>query len=137
MHNVDIPAEPPPRPGSERSFGFVFAVVFLIIGMWPLMAGDPPRPPLLAAAAAMLSIALIVPSWLFFPNKAWFAIAMILHRMTSPLILGVIYAVCIAPLGVIGRLIGHDPLRLRRESEAASYWIAYDDAHRGSMRDQF
>ena len=52
------------RGSSERSFGFVFAAMFAIAGVWPLRAGGEVRPPMLGAATVLLAVALVRPGWL-------------------------------------------------------------------------
>ncbi len=109
---------------SDRSFGFVFAVVFVLIGLWPLMHGREPRWWAFAIGAAFAAIAVALPRLLGPLNVLWTRFGLLLGRIVSPIALGVLFYLVIAPLGLFIRLAGKDPLRLKRDLEATSYWIA-------------
>lgn len=109
--------------GSERAFGIVFCVVLAIIGLWPLLGGDMPRWWWLAIAAVFLVLALIRPAVLKPLNEVWHRFGMLLHRIVSPLVLGLLFFLTVTPTGLVMRLTGKDPLRLKLQPEAESYWI--------------
>ncbi len=109
--------------GSDRSFGIVFAVVFGIIAAWPLLYGDSIRLWATAVALAFLAVALIVPGWLRPLNKVWFRFGLLLHRIVSPIILGLIFFITITPIALLMKLFGKIPLPLQFDKEATSYWI--------------
>ncbi|MCR6629377.1 MAG: SxtJ family membrane protein [Magnetospirillum sp.] len=109
--------------GSDRSFGFVFTAVFAIIGLVPLWNGGEVRPWALLASALVLIAAVAMPRVLHRPNVLWSKFGMLLHRVMSPLILSAMFFVIITPLGLLMRASGKDPLRLRRQRDAESYWI--------------
>lgn len=125
--------------GSNRAFGIVFAVVFAAIGLWPLPGGDPPRGWALAAAAALLAVALARAAWLAPFNRVWFRFGLLLQRVVHPVVLAVIYFGVVTPTGLVLRALGNDPLRRRREPDAATYWIRRDPPgpERESMTRQF
>lgn len=110
-------------PSSERSFGIVFAVVFLLVGSWPLLAGELPRWWAVAIAGAFLFAGLFLPRILSPLNVAWLRFGLLLHRITSPLILAMLFYLTVLPTGLIMRALGKDPLRLRFDRSARSYWI--------------
>lgn len=115
--------EQPVARGSDRAFGFVFAVVFAIvvaIGWWQ---SRHIRSWAVALSAAFLLVALVRPSLLAPLNAVWARFGMLLHRVTSPIVLGLMYGVAIVPVGLLMRLRGHDPLRRRFDPSLASYWI--------------
>jgi drug/metabolite transporter superfamily protein YnfA len=113
-----------PEPeGSDRSFGFVFAVVFVIIGCWPLLYLEQPRWWALIIALAFAIVAFIRPGILRPFNRAWLAFGRLLHRIMSPLILGTVFFLCVTPIAYIMRLLGKDVLSLSRRSDLASYWL--------------
>ncbi|HEY4723562.1 MAG TPA: SxtJ family membrane protein, partial [Anaerolineae bacterium] len=102
-----------PEPeGSDRSFGFVFAVVFAIIGCWPSLYLEPPRWWALVIALAFAAVAFVRPRILRPFNRAWLAFGRLLHRVMSPLILGAIFFLCVTPIALIMRLRGKDVLSL-------------------------
>ena len=111
------------KMGSERSFGLVFTLVFLVIGCWPLMDAAPPRWWALAVAGLFLLLALVRPSLLAPLNKAWLRFGLLLHRIVSPLVLGLMFGLVFVPIGLLMRAFGKDPLRLRFDPDARSYWV--------------
>ena len=112
-----------PERGSERSFGFVFAVLFLLIGSWPLVRGGNPRLWALAVGAIFLLVALAAPRWLAPLNRLWMALGLLLAKIVSPIMLFVVYVIAVVPTGLVMRLRGKDPLRRRFEPAAPSYWV--------------
>lgn len=119
----DFGREAPTKAGSERAFGFVFAAVFAIIGLWPLIAGGPPRLWALSVAGAFLLVALLFPKALGPLNRLWFKFGLLLHRVVSPLVMGFLFFVAVTPVALIMRLLGKDVLNLRFQRGAKSYWI--------------
>jgi saxitoxin biosynthesis operon SxtJ-like protein len=109
--------------GSERSFGIVFAVVFLLIGLWPVLWWTAPRIWALVISAAFAAIAFTLPALLRPLNYLWFRFGLVLHRIMSQVILGLLFFVTVTPIAFIYRVLGKDPLRLKFEPESSSYWI--------------
>ena len=110
-------------PGSERGFGLVFATVFLIVGLWPVLSGSAPRLWSLAIAAAFLAVALVAPKVLEPLNRLWYRFGLLLNRIVSPVVLAVLFFATVMPIGLIMRLSGKDILRMRFEPDASTYWI--------------
>lgn len=108
---------------SDRAFGLVFGAVFLLIALWPLLATRPPRWWAVAASAAFLLVAWLAPTLLRPLNRLWLRLGLLLHQITSPVILGILFFVFFAPMGLVMRLFGKDLLRLRIDKQASSYWI--------------
>jgi ABC-type sulfate transport system permease subunit len=113
---------------SDRAFGIVFTVVFALIGLFPLLRGREPRLWALGVAAAFLLAALVFPRVLGPLNRLWFRFGMLLHRVVSPVVLGVIYFLVFTPLGVLMRALGKRPLSLSFDSSARSYWVVREPA---------
>ena len=111
------------RGSSNRAFGFVFAVVFLVIAVWPLASGGALGYWPLAVAVAFGAIALAAPRLLAWPNRLWLRLGLLLHRVMSPIALALIFYVAIMPVGLVMRMLGKDLLRLRRRPDATTYWI--------------
>ncbi len=119
------------KMGSERGFGIVFAVVFALIGVWPAIAlGWVPRfdPAALrwwplAIAAAFLVVALLVPSLLRPLNWLWFKFGMLLSKVMSPIVMGLVFVLTVVPTALVMRLRGRDLLRLNIDRQTKSYWI--------------
>lgn len=112
---------------SERSFGLVFAAVFAVMGVWPLVRRwDHPRVWPLVAAAVFAILAVGAPRVLRPLNVAWFWIGLLLHKIVSPLVMGAVFFFCMAPIGLLMRALGKRPLALDRDPAAVSYWITRD-----------
>lgn len=109
--------------GSNRSFGLVFALVFALVGLYPLLGEESPRPWALGLSVAFLVLALMFPLGLQPLNRAWFAIGLMLGHIVNPLVMFLIYIVAIVPTGLVLRLLGKDPLRLAIDRQSRSYWI--------------
>jgi predicted membrane metal-binding protein len=108
---------------SDRSFGITFAVVGAFFALWPLLDGEAPRWWLLAIAAALLAISVTAPHILRPLNRIWLTIGLLLNKIVSPIVLGVIFYLVLTPVGFLMRLAGKDALRLRFEKGARTYWI--------------
>jgi len=114
----------PAPESSDRSFGLVFGSVFSIIACCPLLHWQPPRWWALAVAVAFAAVALARPRLLRPLNRVWLALGRLLHKIVSPLIMGVIFFAAVTPTGWIMRLRGKDVLSLARRPDLSSYWIA-------------
>jgi hypothetical protein len=121
----DLRREEEVKAGSNRSFGFVFAAVFAIIGLLPLISGGGVRLWSLAIALVFLAVAFVAPKLLAPLNIAWFWFGMLLGKVVSPIVMAVVFYGTVAPIGALLRWRGKDPLRLRR-GDANSYWIERD-----------
>jgi len=108
---------------SNRSFGLVFAVVFALIGLIPLFSRGSARIWALVVAAIFLVLALALPGALTPLNRLWTKLGLLLHKVTSPIVLGFLFYVVITPMGLVMRMAGKDPLRLRPNPQAKSHWI--------------
>ncbi len=108
---------------SDRSFGIVFAVVFALIGLLPLVFGHPVRLWALAIGAGFLVVALVVPRVLSPLNRLWLRFGLLLHKIVSPLVLGIMFFLVITPIGLLMRAVGKDLLRLKFDKRSSSYWI--------------
>jgi hypothetical protein len=122
----DLRREQAAEGSSNRSFGVVFTVAFLALGLYPLVRGEGPRVWLLGAGALMAAATIARPQVLAAPNRAWTKLGLALGRIVSPVAMGVLYFLVITPFGVAMRLAGKDPLRLKREAGARTYWIDRD-----------
>jgi hypothetical protein len=111
------------QSSSDRSFGLVFAAVFLIVAFYPLVGGQAVRPWAMTVAGIFLALALLIPKTLGPANRLWTKFGLLLHNIVSPLALGILFFLVVTPTGLLMRLFGKDPLRLRFDPAADSYWI--------------
>jgi hypothetical protein len=125
-----------PPPGSERKFGLLFAAVFAVIALLPLWQGHPVRWWALVIAALCLAAALLAPRTLALPNLLWFRLGEILHKITSPILLGLVFFTTVTPIGWLMRALGKDVLSLKRRDDLSSYWIEREGPA-SDMKNQF
>jgi hypothetical protein len=124
MHEHSPRHVAPVQSSSDRSFGLVFTVVFVIVGLLPLLNGQGIRVWALGLSAVFFLVALAVPRVLAPANRAWTKFGLLLHGVVSPVALGVLFFGVVTPTGLLLRLFGKDPLRLRFDPAAKTYWIA-------------
>ena len=124
---------------SDRSFGFVFAVVFGLIGLYNAWHAGKAWPWLALVAAGFLAVALLRPVLLARLNKLWMKFGLLLAMIVNPIVLGILYFLVFTPMALLARLVGKDFLKLKREPQAKSYWIVRDPPgpEAVSMKDQF
>ena len=123
MNHEDLNRTIRVETSSDRSFGVVFTVVFVLIGLYPLLFASTPHYWALAIAAVFLALALFKPALLAAPNRWWAAFGALLHRIVNPIILGIMFFIVVTPIGLLMRMLGKDLLRLQLQKNAGSYWI--------------
>lgn len=125
--------------GSERGFGQVFAGFFALVAVLPLFKGGELRLWALGLAAVFLVLAYAAPKVLRPLNVVWFKIGMVLHHVVTPVVMGLLFFVVVTPVGALMRLTGKDPMRLKRDPAARSYWIVREPPGPApdSMKNQF
>jgi hypothetical protein len=135
----DFKAKAEVKQGSDKSFGLVFAGFFAIVGFFPLFKGEELRLWALVLAALFLAVSFIRPELLKPLNRVWFLFGLLLHKVVSPLVMGLLFFVTITPIALLMRLSGKDPLRLKRDPKMSSYWILRDPPgpEAGGMTRQF
>ena len=120
----DLSREIELKTSSDRSFGFVFTVVFLIIGLFPYIGeGGAINTWPIFVSAAFLIVTLAKPTLLAPLNKVWTKFGLLLQKVVSPIMLGMMFYAFITPFGLAVRLMGKDLLRLKLDKAANSYWI--------------
>ncbi|MEM7405699.1 MAG: SxtJ family membrane protein [Pseudomonadota bacterium] len=122
--------------GSERGFGLVFAVVFLIVALWPLFHGASPRVWAFAIAAAFAVLAFAFPRSLAVPNRLWHKFGLLLGAIVAPIVMALVYLTTFIPIGIALALFKKDLLRLKLDPECETYWIERKDPPQ-SMKNQF
>jgi len=121
---------------SERSFGIVFSVVFLIIALYPLLDSQPIYLWSLIVSIALLFVAFVFPKLLTVANNLWFKLGIALGSIVSPLVMALIYFLVVLPTGIVMRALGKDLLRQKLDKNAHSYWIERNEPT-SSMKNQF
>ena len=125
--------------GSDRSFGIVFAIVFALIGVFPLLSSGPLRIWALGVAGIILVIAMAAPKFLHSANRLWMRFGALLHRIVTPVVLALVFISTVVPTALVMRLMGKDPMQRKFDPQAASYWIKRppEEPAPDTMKNQF
>ena len=121
---------------SNKSFGLLFSVIFLIIAIYPLINKGTINYLFIFIAVIIFLISILLPSILTIPNKLWFKFSLILGLLISQIILTLIYLVIVTPTGFFVRLTGKDILNKKINKQLKSYWIKKSESY-SSMKNQF
>ena len=122
--------------GSNRSFGIVFFIVFVLIAIYPIINQGELRIWSLIISLFFLVLGLFNSKILTPLNKLWFKFGLFLGKIISPIIMGIIFFVVVTPIGLIMRLLGKDILNLKLNKKENSYWIK-KDGPKSKMKNQF
>ena len=120
---------------SNRSFGVVFFVVFLLIALYPLLNDNEIRLWSLIVSVLFLILGILNSKILSPLNKVWFKFGLLLGKIISPIIMGVIFFLVVTPIGFIMKLLGKDLINLKFNNEK-SYWIE-KSGPKSEMKNQF
>ena len=123
------------KVSSNRSFGLVFFVFFLIIGLYPLVNNEVIKIWSLIISLFFLVLGLLNSKYLDPLNKIWFKFGIVLGSVISPVVMGLIFFFVVTPIALIMKLFRKDVLNLKFNSNK-SYWIKKVD-HKSDMRKQF
>ena len=129
MDNKDI------KISSNRSFGLVFFVLFLVIGLWPLINNNEIKIWSIAISVVFLVLGLLNSKLLLPLNKLWFKFGLLLGKIISPLVMGIIFFLVVTPIGYLMRMLKKDLLNLKFNDEK-SYWIEKNEP-KSKMKNQF
>ena len=108
---------------SNRSFGILFFVVFLILSLWPLQSGNNLNFYFLVVSFIFLILGALNSKLLSPLNKAWIKFGEILGLIIAPIVMSLVYFVILTPVSLIARLFGKDLLGLKFIKENETYWI--------------
>jgi len=120
---------------SNRNFGILFFIVFLIYALWPLLNNNHLKLWSLITAIVFLLLGFFIPKSLEPLNKTWIKFGELLGRVISPVVMAIIFFAIVTPTGLLMRLMGKDLLKLKF-SKNSSYWIKRKK-NVGSMKRQF
>ena len=121
--------------GSNRSFGIVFFILFLLVALYPTINSEGIRMWSIIVSLIFLVLGLLDSKILTPLNKVWFKFGILLGRVISPLIMGVIFFFVVTPIGLIMRILGKDVLNLKYNNNK-TYWIE-KTGPKSKMRNQF
>ena len=120
---------------TNRNFGIVFFIVFLIIALWPVLKQNEIRIWSLIISFIFFVLGLINSKLLTPLNKLWFKFGILLGNIIAPIVMGIVFFLVVTPTGLIMRLFRKDILKLKKNSNN-SYWINKDNTN-SSMKNQF
>jgi hypothetical protein len=133
------PKESDPKIPTNQNFGFTFAGVFFAFAIYKYYRSGQISIVLCAASMIMVLITLVAPSILRVPNLLWAKFGMLLHKIVSPIMMGLIFFVIVTPMGLWMRARGKDPMNRKWKQDQLSYWAMRD--HRldslSNMKNQF
>tara|TARA_B100001758_G_C18097438_1_gene446602 strand:+ start:121 stop:510 length:390 start_codon:yes stop_codon:yes gene_type:complete len=121
---------------SNRNFGLVFFIVFLLIALWPLLKNNEVRYWSILISSFFLILGIINSKILTPLNKIWFMFGIQLGKIISPLVMAIIFFAVVTPIGILMRLLGKDNLNLKFNKSNKSYWIQKSD-EKSKMKNQF
>ena len=123
------------KKSSNRGFGIVFFIVFLLVAFYPLINSGEIRIWSLTISMIFLILSLLNSKTLTPLNNIWFKFGIFLGKIISPLIMGVIFFFVVTPIGLIMRLLRKDLLNLKYNKDK-SYWIK-NNGPKSKMKNQF
>ena len=121
---------------SNRSFGLLFFIVFIVVGLWPVIKGETANIYLILISLFFLIFGLINSKILSPFNKAWIKLGEILGLIISPIIMALVYFIILTPISLILRMLGKDLLGLKFLKKQDTYWTKRKKKL-GTMKKQF
>ena len=121
---------------SNKSFGLVFFVIFIIIALWPLLNNGNIRIWSIIVSIIFLILGLLNSKILTPFNKLWMRLGALLGIIVSPIVMGVVYFGIITPIGLITKLFGKDVLNLKLDKNKTTYWLKKNKI-KSKMKNQF
>ncbi len=126
MSHEDFNREKPLETGSDRNFGLTVGGILMAIGALRIALSQELGSleiALLAVGGILVALALAAPGLLSSVNKAWMSLGLLLSKIVTPLVMGLIFYTTVTPIGLILRALGKDLLNVRKDSAAKSYWV--------------
>ena len=120
---------------TNRNFGIVFSIVFLIISLWPLLSQNEIRIWSLIISVIFFILGIFNSKLLLPLNKIWFKFGMFLGNFIAPIVMGIVFFLVVTPTALIMRLLGKDLLNLKKNNKN-SYWIEKDNSN-SNLKNQF
>ena len=116
------------------TFGILFFIFFLIVGLYPLISNEPIRIWSIIVSLVFLTVTIIKPNLFTFLNKLWIKFGILLGKIISPIVMGLVFFFVVTPIGIFVKILKKDVMGLKRGK--SSYWITRDDKIQ-SMKKQF
>ena len=120
---------------SNKSFGIVFFVVFLIVALYPLLENESVRLWSIILSAIFLILGILDSKFLTPLNKIWFKFGILLGSIVSPIVMGVVFFAIVTPTSLIMKVLGKNLLNLKKKNKK-TYWIERSKI-KSKMKNQF
>ena len=120
---------------TNRNFGIVFSVVFLLIALWPLLKQNDVRIWSLIISIIFLILGLLNSNILLPLNKFWLRFGILLGNIVAPIVMGIVYFLVVTPTGLIMRILRKELLNLKKNNKN-TYWIDKDNSN-SNLKNQF
>ena len=120
---------------TNRNFGIVFSIVFLIIALWPLLKQNDLRFWSLSISGIFFALGLLNSKLLLPLNKIWFKFGILLGSIIAPIVMGIVFFLVVTPTGLIMKLFRKDLLNLKKNKKE-TYWLDKDNSN-SSLKNQF
>ena len=124
------------KNSSNKSFGIVFSIIFLLVFLWPLLDDKALRTWAIVPSIVFLVLGLRNSKLLTVPNLAWNKLGIFLGKFAAPIVMGIIFFLVITPIAFVARVVGKDFLKLKKNGIRKTYWIDKND-YKTSMKKQF
>ena len=124
------------KKNQNRSFGLLFFIVFLGLGLWPITKGESINLVLSLISLVFLILGILNSKILTPLNKIWVKFGEILGLFIAPIVMGIVYFLILTPISILVRIFGKDLLRIKFSKKIKSYWIKRHKKP-GSMTKQF
>ena len=121
---------------SNKNFGLVFFIVFLLIALWPILNNNDIRIWSLIISFVFLALGSINSKLLTPLNKLWFKFGIFLGSIIAPIIMGFVFFLIVTPTGLIMKILKKDLLKLKNNNNSNTYWLEKDNSN-SSLRNQF
>ena len=131
-----MPSDSKIKISSNRNFGLVFFLVFLIVALWPLKHEGDVRLWSLSLSIIFFILGILNSKLLTPLNKVWFKFGIFLGSIVSPIVMGIVYFLVVTPVGIFMRFLGKDLLKNNKIKNASTYWIERDK-QQSTMKKQF
>jgi hypothetical protein len=116
------------------TFGILFFIFFLIVGLYPLISNEPIRIWSIIVSLVFLTVTIIKPNLFTFLNKLWIKFGILLGKIISPIVMGLVFFFVVTPIGIFVKILKKDVMGLKIGE--SSYWITREDKIQ-SMKKQF
>ena len=124
------------KSSTERNFGIVFSIFFLIIFFYPLLSNGILNYWAIYVSVILLILSFFFPNTLRIPNRLWFKFGLFIGHLVSPIIMGLVYFVTVVPTGLIIKLLGKKLMVQKFDKNLKTYWISKKEIDT-SMKNQF